>query len=267
MYEIVDSHCHLDFKDFENDLDEIILRAKKKNINRFLTISINLENFAKILELTNKYRNVWCTTGVHPNNVGLENKNYDDLFNTLKKNLELNDKVVGLGETGLDFYRSREFEKKQIDYFEVHLNLSGKKNIPTIIHTRNAENETIEILNSKVKLYNSVGLIHCFTGSKNLAKIALDNGFYISISGIITYNNSHDLKKIVNYIPNDRILIETDAPYLAPKPFRGKRNEPSFVEHTLKEISNIKKKEVNEMAMITTKNFFDLFKKVKTKCL
>ena len=263
MFEIVDSHCHLDFKDFENDLDEIILRAEEKNVNHFLTISVNLENFPKILKLTNKYKNVWCTTGIHPNNVGLETKKCDDLFDTLKKNLQLNDKVVGLGETGLDFYRSREFEEKQIDYFEVHLNLSGEKKIPTVIHTRNAEVETKEILRSKVKIYNSIGLIHCFTGSQELARIALDNGFYLSISGVITFNNSHDLKKIVKYIPNDRILVETDAPYLAPKPFRGKRNEPSLIAHTLKEIAEIKKKKTSEMAMITTKNFFNLFGKVK----
>ncbi len=263
MFEIVDSHCHLDFKDFENDLDEVLLRAGEKNVNHFLTISINLENFPKILKLTNNHKNIWCTTGIHPNNVGLETKTYDDLYNTLNKNLESNDKVVGLGETGLDFYRSREFEKRQVDYFEVHLNLSGKKKIPTIIHTRNAEVETKEILKSRVKIYNSIGLIHCFTGSKDLAKIALDNGFYLSISGVITFNNSYDLKKIIRYIPDDRILVETDAPYLAPKPFRGKRNEPSYVSHTLEEVSKIKKKELSEMAVITTKNFFDLFKKVK----
>ena len=263
MFEIVDSHCHLDFKDFENDLDKIILRAEEKNVNHFLTISINLENFPKILKLTNKYKNVWCTTGIHPNNVGIETKKCEDLFDTLKKNLLFNDKVVGLGETGLDFYRSREFEEKQIDYFEVHLNLSGEKKIPTVIHTRNAEDETKEILRSKVKIYNSIGLIHCFTGSKELARIALDNGFYLSISGVITFNNSHDLKKIVKYIPNDRILVETDAPYLAPIPFKGKRNEPSLVAHTLKEIAKIKKKKTSEMAMITTKNFFNLFGKVK----
>ena len=257
MTNIVDSHCHLDFKDFQDDLDLVIKKAYNANVKHMLSISVNLEDFNNVYKVANSYDNIYCTTGIHPNNVP-ENKNNELLFEKLSLNLNKK-KVIGVGETGLDFYRNEENRINQIEYFNTHLEVSGLFNYPTIVHTRNAEKDTINCIEKAVKKHSTKGLIHCFTSTMELAKKVLDEGFYISFSGIITFKKVDDLIDVVKYVPLDRILVETDAPFLAPMPFRGKRNEPSFVTHTLKKIAEIKKKKVEDMAQITTNNFFNLF--------
>ena len=257
MTNIVDSHCHLDFKDFQDDLDLVIKKAYDSNVKHMLSISVNLEDFNNVYKVANSYDNIYCTTGIHPNNVP-ENKNNELLFEKLSLNLNKK-KVIGVGETGLDFYRNEENRINQIEYFNTHLEVSGLFNYPTIVHTRNAEKDTINCIEKAVKKHSTKGLIHCFTSTMELAKKVLDKGFYISFSGIITFKKVDDLIDVVKYVPLDRILVETDAPYLAPIPFRGKRNEPSFVTHTLKKIAEIKRKNVEDMAQITTDNFFNLF--------
>ena len=257
MTNIVDSHCHLDFKDFQDDLDLVIKKAYNANVKHMLSISVNLEDFNNVYKVANSYDNIYCTTGIHPNNVP-ENKNNELLFEKLSLNLNKK-KVIGVGETGLDFYRNEENRINQIEYFNTHLEVSGLLNYPTIVHTRNAEKDTINCIEKAVKKHSTKGLIHCFTSTMELAKKVLDKGFYISFSGIITFKKVDDLIDVVQYVPLDRILVETDAPFLAPMPFRGKRNEPSFVTHTLKKIAEIKKKKVEDMAQITTNNFFNLF--------
>ena len=257
MTNIVDSHCHLDFKDFQDDLDLVIKKACDANVKHMLSISVNLEDFNNVYKIANSYDNIYCTTGIHPNNVP-ENKNNELLFEKLSLNLKKK-KVIGVGETGLDFYRNEENRINQIEYFNTHLEVSGLFNYPTIVHTRNAEKDTINCIEKAVKKHSTKGLIHCFTSTMELAKKVLDEGFYISFSGIITFKKVDDLIDVVKYVPLDRILVETDAPFLAPMPFRGKRNEPSFVTHTLKKIAEIKKKKVEDMAQITTNNFFNLF--------
>ena len=257
MTNIVDSHCHLDFKDFQDDLDLVIKKAYDSNVKHMLSISVNLEDFNNVYKVANSYDNIYCTTGIHPNNVP-ENKNNELLFEKLSLNLNKK-KVIGVGETGLDFYRNEENRINQIEYFNTHLEVSGLLNYPTIVHTRNAEKDTINCIEKAVKKHSTKGLIHCFTSTMELAKKVLDEGFYISFSGIITFKKVDDLIDVVKYVPLDRILVETDAPFLAPMPFRGKRNEPSFVTHTLKKIAEIKKKKVEDMAQITTNNFFNLF--------
>ena len=257
MTNIVDSHCHLDFKDFQDDLDLVIKKACDANVKHMLSISVNLEDFNNVYKVANSYDNIYCTTGIHPNNVP-ENKNNELLFEKLSLNLKKK-KVIGVGETGLDFYRNEENRINQIEYFNTHLEVSGLFNYPTIVHTRNAEKDTINCIEKAVKKHSTKGLIHCFTSTMELAKKVLDKGFYISFSGIITFKKVDDLIDVVKYAPLDRILVETDAPYLAPIPFRGKRNEPSFVTHTLKKIAEIKKKKIEDMAQITTNNFFNLF--------
>ncbi len=257
MTNIVDSHCHLDFKDFQDDLDLVIKKAYNSNVKHMLSISVNLEDFNNVYKVANSYDNIYCTTGIHPNNVP-ENKNNELLFEKLSLNLNKK-KVIGVGETGLDFYRNEENRINQIEYFNTHLEVSGLFNYPTIVHTRNAEKDTINCIEKAVKKHSTKGLIHCFTSTMELAKKVLDEGFYISFSGIITFKKVDDLIDVVKYVPLDRILVETDAPFLAPMPFRGKRNEPSFVTHTLKKIAEIKKKKVEDMAQITTNNFFNLF--------
>ena len=257
MTNIVDSHCHLDFKDFQDDLDLVIKKAYDSNVKHMLSISVNLEDFNNVYKVANSYDNIYCTTGIHPNNVP-ENKKNELLFEKLSLNLKKK-KVIGVGETGLDFYRNEENRINQIEYFNTHLEVSGLFNYPTIVHTRNAEKDTINCIENAVKKHSTKGLIHCFTSTMELAKKVLDEGFYISFSGIITFKKVDDLIDVVKYVPLDRILVETDAPFLAPMPFRGKRNEPSFVTHTLKKIAEIKKKKVEDMAQITTNNFFNLF--------
>ena len=261
---IVDSHCHLNFEDFKDDLDTVIQNAKEKDVDYMLSISINLEKFEEIYNLTQKYKNVWCTTGVHPNNVPkkLDIQNITKLKSQLLKNLQKK-KVVGIGETGLDYYRSFENKQNQIDFFETHMQVSGETNSPTVIHTRNADADTIFFLNQFVKKYNSSGLIHCFSSGMSLANCALDNGFYISFSGVITFDKADEIRKIVKYVPLNKILVETDSPYLAPVPKRGKRNEPAFTKYTLEQIAKIKKIDTEEVANVTTKIFFNFFSKAK----
>lgn len=263
---IVDSHCHLDFEDFSADLDKVITDAKDVNVEYILSISIDFKNFDLIQKIVNKYKNVWCTTGVHPNNV--PNKFSDSEIIQLKTKLINNiskKKVIGLGETGLDYFRGFENKKNQMEYFETHMEVSGEEKVPIVVHTRDADSDTIDFINIFVKKYNTTGLIHCFSSGKSLAKCALDNGFYISFSGIITFNKAYDLRKIVKLVPLDRILVETDSPYLAPVPKRGKRNEPAFTKFTLEMIATIKNLDVEKIAEITTNNFFNLFSKAKNE--
>ncbi len=264
LNKIVDSHCHLDFKDFDNDRDEIIKNAKMSNVDYFLTISVNLEDFENVHKVSQNYDNIWCTTGIHPNNVSSTTNaiQLEEIQRKILINLNKN-KVVGLGETGLDFFRGKENRINQMESFMLHLFLSGKEKYPTIVHTRDADDDTINCLDQSVKKYSSTGLIHCFTSTKAFAKKALDNGFYISFSGIITFKNAFDLVDVVKYVPLDKILVETDSPYLAPVPFRGKRNEPSFVNYTLEKVSQIKNIKKDKLVKITTKNFFTLFTKIK----
>ena len=261
---IVDSHCHLDFDDFSNDLDEVINNARINNVEFMLSISVDLEKFEKIHKIIRNHNNIWCSTGVHPNNVPTKFRN--DEISKLKEKLKINlskDKVIGIGETGLDYFRNLSNRDNQLDYFEAHMEVSGKSCAPLITHTRNAENDTIEHLNKYVKKYMTKGLIHCFTSTKKLARCALNNGFYISFSGIITFEKTNKLKEVVEYTPLDRILVETDSPYLSPVPFRGKRNEPSKTRYTLEKIAELKKIDFEQAAKITTDNFFRLFTNAK----
>ena len=263
---IVDSHCHLDFKDFNDDRQKIIERAKSKDVEFLLSISVDLENFDKIHKIASENNNIWCTTGIHPNNVN-ENPsefNVDKIYNKINENIKF-EKVIGIGETGLDFFRNANNRVNQIESFNLHLEISGKNNYPTIVHTRDAEKDTIFCIKNGVKKFSSKGLIHCFTSTKEFAKFALDQGFYISFSGIITFKNVNDLLEVVKYVPLDRILVETDSPYLAPAPFRGKRNEPSYVRYTVEKISEIKKMTIPEITRITTNNFFNLFSNIKNE--
>ena len=262
MIEIVDTHCHLDFEENDNNIKEVIHRANKNNVEYLVSISVNLNNFDKINSIAEKYENIWCTTGIHPNYVFDEKRSIERVYQEIEKNIS-HKKVIGIGETGLDYFRSNKNSKKQMDFFELHLSLSGKQRLPTIVHTRNADKDTINMIKFSVKKYNSIGLIHCFCSSKELAKVALDNGFYISISGIVTYKGSNELREIIKYIPENRLLIETDSPYLSPVPLRGKRNEPANLIYTLNKISEIKEKSPEQIAKSTTDNFFQLFKRTR----
>ena len=253
---IVDSHCHLDFSELFNQLNEVIHRAESNQVKCFLTICTTLESFERIKLIINKYKNIYGTFGIHPHETK-KFTNVDSKFILdLKKKYK---KVIGIGETGLDFYYNHSDKKIQIKSFIEHIHAASELNIPIIVHSRNAEIDTYEIIKSEIKNSNLKVLIHCFTGSKNFAKKLLDLNCYISLSGIITFKNSAELADTASYIPIEKLLVETDSPYLAPLPYRGKTNEPSYIIQTIEKLSKIKKISKESVIENTTKNFKELF--------
>ena len=253
---IVDSHCHLDFSELFNQLNEVIHRAESNQVKCFLTICTTLESFERIKLIINKYKNIYGTFGIHPHETK-KFTNVDSKFILdLKKKYK---KVIGIGETGLDFYYNHSAKKIQIKSFIEHIHAASELNIPIIVHSRNAEIDTYEIIKSEIKNSNLKVLIHCFTGSKNFAKKLLDLNCYISLSGIITFKNSAELADAASYIPIQKLLVETDSPYLAPLPYRGKTNEPSYIIQTIEKLSKIKKISKESVIENTTKNFKELF--------
>tara|TARA_Y100000590_G_scaffold457382_1_gene609900 strand:- start:4568 stop:5341 length:774 start_codon:yes stop_codon:yes gene_type:complete len=255
---IVDSHCHLDYPELYEQLDDVVKRANDNYVKYLLTICTTLESFKKIELIINKYKNIYGTFGIHPH----ETKNYSKVDNsTILKIVNSNKKVIGIGETGLDYhynFSDREIQKK---IFVEHIKAASESNLPLIVHTRSAEIDTFEIIKEYNKKSNLKVLIHCFTGTKDFAKKLIDIGCYISISGIVTFKNSIDLVDAVSSIPIDKLLIETDSPYLAPTPYRGKSNEPSYIIHTLEKLSQIKKLSREIVMKKTSDNFFKIFSK------
>ena len=253
---IIDSHCHLDYSKLYNQLDDVVKRAESKHVKYLLTICTTLKSFEMIKLIVSKYKNIYGTFGIHPHETK-KFTNVDSKFILdLKKKYK---KVIGIGETGLDFYYNYSDKKIQIKSFIEHIHAASELNIPIIVHSRNAEIDTYEIIKSEIKNSNLKVLIHCFTGSKNFAKKLLDLNCYISLSGIITFKNSAELADTASYIPIEKLLVETDSPYLAPLPYRGKTNEPSFIIQTIEKLSKIKKISKESVIENTTKNFKELF--------
>ncbi|HJO77670.1 MAG TPA: TatD family hydrolase [Pelagibacteraceae bacterium] len=253
---IIDSHCHLDYSNLFNQLDDVVKRAEDKQVKYFLTICTTLESFEKIKFIINKYRNIYGTFGIHPH----ETKNFTNINSKFILKLKnRHKKVIGIGETGLDYYYNYSDKEIQKKSFIEHINAASELNIPVIVHSRNAEIDTYEILESEKKNSNLKVLMHCFTGSKDFAKKLIDINCYISASGIITFKNSTELADTVSSIPIERLLVETDAPYLSPLPYRGKSNEPSYIVHTVEKLSQIKNLSVKDVMKKTSDNFFQLF--------
>ena len=253
---IIDSHCHLDFPNLYNQLDDVINRAKKNQVMYLLTISTTLESFSKIKIIINKYKSIYGTFGIHPH----ETKDFHHINCQYIKNIKNKyKKVIGIGETGLDFFYNYSDKKIQIKSFLEHIQAASELNIPLIVHSRNAEKETYEILKSESKNKSLKILLHCFTGTSEFAKKLLDLNCYISISGIVTFKKSTDLMSVVSNIPIEKLLVETDSPYLSPLPLRGKSNEPSHIIHTIKKISEIKNVPENKIINETSRNFSKLF--------
>ena len=251
---MIDSHCHLDHEPLISDLPNVIQRSKNIGIEKLLTISTSFESFNRIKDIINLDDIIYGTIGIHPH----ETENDIITSDEILKNLNENPKVIGIGETGLDFFYNNSDREKQINSFKQHIEASIKSNVPIIIHSRDAEHETFEILN-EYKNKNLKILMHCFTGSLEFAiKLQSLNAFF-SASGIITFKNALELQNTFKSLPLDKILIETDSPYLAPVPNRGKKNEPSFIEHTAKKLANIKEISKEELIKITTNNFNKLF--------
>ena len=251
---MIDSHCHLDHEPLFSDLKNVIKRSKEIGIKRLLTISTSIESFSKVKEIVNKDDIIFGTIGIHPHETD-KNKINSEFF---IKNLSENKKIIGIGETGLDFYYDNSDRDKQIESFKIHIEAALKANIPLIIHSRNAEEKTFDILNEYKKEKLKI-LMHCFTGSQKFAEQLLEFNSYFSASGIITFKNSAELQKTFKFLPLDKILIETDSPFLAPVPNRGKKNEPSFIDFTATKLAEIKGIEKSEIIKITSDNFNNLF--------
>jgi TatD DNase family protein len=251
---LVDSHCHLDFPDFAPERDAVIRRAFAAGIGTMLTICTRLDQFDGVRVIAEAEPRIWCSVGAHPH----EAADHPDLTGERLVMLAAHPRVVGIGETGLDFHYDLSPRDIQERVFRAHIAASRESGLPLIIHAREADAEIATILAATKPL---LGVLHCFTGGRALAEAALNLGFYISISGIVTFRNAEDLRAIVRDLPLDRLLVETDAPYLAPVPHRGKRNEPAFVAATATFIAELKGVPLDELAAVTTANFFRLFAK------
>jgi len=251
---MIDSHCHLDHEPLAENLSQVILRSKNIGLDKILTISTTTSSFSKIVDIVNFDPMIYGTFGIHPHETNLEFVKKE----TIVKNIKSNKKIIGVGETGLDFYYNNSNKVNQINSFENHINASIDLNVPIIVHSRNAELETFEILN-KYKKENLKILMHCFTGTSNFAEKLMKFNTYFSASGIITFKNSTDLQKTFKIIPEDKLLIETDSPFLTPIPMRGKKNEPSYIKYTLEKLAELKNLNIKNLDNITTNNFNKLF--------
>jgi TatD DNase family protein len=266
---LVDSHCHLNFPDFKDDLDAVIARARDAGVTVMQTICTGMEEFDEVHGIAQKYEGVYCSVGVHPNE-----SDKAPVIPTVEDLLEKTKlpKVIGIGETGLDYHylknaksddkNTKNTIKIQKDSFKIHIDAARKSGLPVIVHSRDADEATVDMLTEEMRAGKFKGLIHCFTGTKYLADKAVELGLYISLSGIITFKNAQSIRDALQDVPLDRLLVETDAPYLAPNPHRGKRNEPSFTIYTNKILSEVKKISEEECARVTTENFYRLFDKV-----
>lgn len=258
---IVDSHCHLDLIEKQGlKLDEIIKNSKQNNVRILQTICTKISALDEILHYTKLHDFIYASIGIHPCNVAMEPKITAE---EIIKICNSEEKVIGIGETGLDYYHDKSaIDLQKISFLE-HIKASQINRLPTIIHSRDADLDMIEILQSEMKNSSFPALLHCFSSSKNLAQKALDLGIFISISGIITFKNALELQEIVKFLPLEFLLVETDSPYLAPIPFRGKINQPAYVKHVVEFIANLKGISSEKVAEQTTNNFFKIFTKAK----
>lgn len=258
---LVDSHCHLDYPDFAQEgVKEIVSRAQSAGVGHFLTICTEIAKFPQVRAVAAQFPNMHCTVGTHPHHAadsGEVNVTTEELVA-----LTRDAKVAGIGETGLDYYYNHSPADEQQRIFSNHIEAALETGLPLVIHTRDADEDTIRIMR-EVGQGRARGVMHCFSGGPKLAEDSLALGFYISFSGIITFKKSEELREIVKAVPLERMLVETDSPYLAPMPHRGKRNEPSFVVHTAKMVADLKGLSVEEVAAATTQNFFTLFDRAK----
>ena len=253
---IADSHCHLDYPNLYNELDDVVNRAIKNDVKLLLTICTTVESFKRIKLIVDKYKNIYGTFGIHPH----ETKNFKNMTDALIIEYKNESKkIIGIGETGLDYYYNHSDKNIQKKIFAQHIEAAKELDIPLIVHSRDAEIDTFDILKSYMKNSKLKTIIHCFTGSKDFAKKIINIGCYISISGIITFKGSNELSETISSIPIDKLLVETDSPYLAPIPNRGKSNEPSFITHIIEKLSIIRNIEKKVIIENTTNNFRKLF--------
>lgn len=256
---LVDSHCHLDFPELQSDLPGVLSRAADAGVGAMLTIGTRLDRFKGVRAVAESAPNIWCTVGIHPHEAREEP--IDEPARLIAE--AGHDKVIGIGEAGLDYYYEHSPREDQIRNFRAHIAAARQTGLPLVIHARDADDDLCQILAEEHARGAYPGLIHCFSSGRALAETALGLGLYISISGIVTFKKADELRAIVRDVPLDRLLVETDSPYLAPVPHRGKSNEPAFVRHTAKAVADIKQVTPEALAEVTTRNFFHLFSKAR----
>ena len=254
---LVDSHCHINFEPLCERLNEVLVNAQKHSVAYMLCISVNMEEFPGVLQLARDHSNIFATIGMHPNETLGREPDLQEICT-----LADDPQIIGIGETGLDYFRSQGNLDWQRDRFRRHIEAAKITNKPLVVHTRDAACDTIKILRDE-NAGEAGGVMHCFAEDWALAKQALDIGFYISFSGIVTFKNAQPIKEVAMKTPLDRILVETDCPYLAPVPFRGKTNEPAYVKYTAEHVAELRGVSLEELAEATTENFFTLFSSAK----
>jgi len=252
---LIDSHAHLEMPEFRRDLEAVIQRAKESGVGYIFTVGTEKKDWMRALEIAHSYPSIYAILGIHPHNA----KEIDDQTYPTLRHLCRNEKVKAYGEIGLDFYRNLSPRDVQLKRFREQIELAKELRLPIVVHDREAHQETLEILKSE-KADECGGIIHCFSGDYEMAKECIDMGFYISIPGSITFKNAEKFREIIQRLPLESLLVETDAPFLAPVPFRGKRNEPSYVRYTAQKVAEIKKVSFEKVAELTTENALRVFK-------
>ncbi len=259
---LVDSHCHLDFEVFDDDRDVVIDRARQAGVGTLLTICTKVSRFNDILAIaTGSGEDIWCSVGIHPHHTEEE----PDIVANELVSRSRHPKVVGIGETGLDYHYDNSPRNIQKKSFRAHIAAARESGLPLIVHNRDSDGDMTQILEEEMTAGQFSAVLHCFSSSRKLAEAAIDLGFYVSFSGILTFKNAEELRDIAADLPLDRLLVETDSPFLAPVPNRGQRNEPSFVVHTAAELARIRNMEMDGITRITTDNFYRLFDKVQRR--
>lgn len=254
---LIDSHCHLDFPDFAEELDDVVARAGRAGVSHMVTISTHVTKFPQVKAVAERFENVFCSVGIHPHEAGTEPEiSVGELIAMAD-----HPKVVGIGETGLDFFYEHSPRDVQERQFRTHIAAARETGLPLIVHTRDADTDTIRIMEEEYATAPYPGLIHCFSAGRELAERMVNMGFYLSFSGIVTFKKAEELREVARWVPEDRFLVETDSPYLAPVPKRGKRNEPAFTAHTAACIAEERGMSTDALADATTANFKRLFTK------
>lgn len=254
-----DSHCHINADDFNDDREDAVIRARTMRVDYILDVCDDIADMPRLIKFCENHRHIYTSVGVHPE---LADK-YDDISDVDILNYVQSPKVIGIGECGLDYHYNADTKEKQLKLLQQHITAAQKSGLPLIIHNRESDDDMITLLKEAYKKQKFKGELHCFSSSEKLAEFALSIGFYLSASGIITFKKSEDIRQIFQNVPVNRLLIETDSPYLAPIPHRGQRNEPAFVVNTAEVLANLKKMDIEKLAQVTTDNFLTLFSKAR----
>jgi TatD DNase family protein len=254
---LIDSHCHLNYQGLAERQEEVLANARARGVSGFLNISTRQREWGDVIAVAERNEDVWATVGVHPH----EADAHPDLGSAALVDAASHPNVIAIGECGLDYYYDKSDRKAQRERFQAHIDAARQSGLPLVVHTREAEEDPAASLSAAVREGGVSGVLHCFTGSADLARKGLDLGFYVSLSGIVTFKNAADLQATAKWLPADQMLVETDSPFLAPVPHRGKKCEPAFVADTARFVAQLRGEDPEELATITTDNFFRLFKK------